>query len=102
MSAPLRVLLVGAGAIAHTHVAAIAASKRVALAAVVDPALERALALAATAGVPAYRSLAEVPASLDAEIAIVCTPPSTHEALVIALLERGLHVLCEKPFALTG
>ncbi|MEL1240326.1 Gfo/Idh/MocA family protein [Flavobacterium flavipallidum] len=28
----------------------------------------------------------------------VCTPPSTHEELVIAVLKRGKHVIVEKPF----
>lgn len=28
----------------------------------------------------------------------VCTPPSTHEQLVIAVLKRGKHVIVEKPF----
>jgi predicted dehydrogenase len=28
----------------------------------------------------------------------VCTPPSTHEKLVIAVLKRGKHVIVEKPF----
>ena len=28
----------------------------------------------------------------------VCTPPSTHEELVIAILKKGKHVIVEKPF----
>ena len=27
----------------------------------------------------------------------VCTPPSSHAPLVLRALDRGLHVLCEKP-----
>src|SRR4029450_5968149 len=27
----------------------------------------------------------------------ICTPPSSHAALIRSALERGLHVLCEKP-----
>ncbi len=102
MNAPLGIVLVGAGAIARTHVNAILASPHVALRAVVDPCPERAHELAAEAGVPAYRDVGQLPAALDAAAAIVCTPPVTHEPLVLALLARGLHVLCEKPFAITN
>ena len=27
----------------------------------------------------------------------ICTPPSSHAPLIRAALERGVHVLCEKP-----
>jgi predicted dehydrogenase len=33
---------------------------------------------------------------------VVATPPSTHPELVRRLLETGVHVLCEKPLALTS
>lgn len=102
MSARVRVVLVGAGAIAKTHAEALALSARAELVAVVDPALERAAALASAAGVPAYGDLGALPAALAADAAIVCSPPATHEELTLALLGRGLHVLCEKPFALTA
>lgn len=102
MSARVRVVLVGAGAIAKTHAEALAASTRAELVAVVDPALERATAIASEAGVPAYGDVGALPAALAADAAIVCSPPATHEELTLALLARGLHVLCEKPFALTA
>jgi predicted dehydrogenase len=49
-----------------------------------------------------------VHASLDAlldaqavDIAVIATPPETHAALARSCLERGVHVLCEKPFTPT-
>ncbi len=36
-------------------------------------------------------------AEVDLDFVDICTPPSSHGALVRTALERGLHVLCEKP-----
>jgi predicted dehydrogenase len=67
--------------------------------------------VAATDVRPAQRALCDerlpharwhesIDALLDADaldFVDVCTPPSSHAAVVRAALERGLHVLCEKP-----
>ncbi|BCB77918.1 hypothetical protein GCM10022251_37670 [Phytohabitans flavus] len=37
----------------------------------------------------------------EVDAVVIGTPPDTHADLVCAALERGLHVLVEKPFALT-
>lgn len=34
----------------------------------------------------------------DSDVVHVCTPPSTHEPIVIATLEKNKHVIVEKPF----
>jgi predicted dehydrogenase len=49
---------------------------------------------------PGARWYASPDALLDGEsldFVDICTPPSSHAALVRAALDRGLHVLCEKP-----
>jgi predicted dehydrogenase len=68
----------------------------------VDPrpdALERAGAAASAA--PTFSSPSVALAAVAADIALVVTPPDSRVPLVSALLERGLHVLVEKPLALT-
>ncbi len=39
---------------------------------------------------------------LKLDAIIVSSPPIAHEAMVIAALNSGAHVLCEKPFAIDG
>ncbi|HWL95047.1 MAG TPA: Gfo/Idh/MocA family oxidoreductase [Phycisphaerae bacterium] len=48
--------------------------------------------------VSACRSLDEM---LDSRLdgVTICTPPTTHARIVAAAIERGIHVLCEKPLA---
>ena len=95
----IRVAIVGAGAIARAHADALAASPHFNLVAVVDVDAARAAALAAKFGA---RSATNLKALTDGSIgaAIVSTPPNTHRAVTTALLEAGVHVLCEKPFAI--
>jgi len=42
-----------------------------------------------------YRSMF---AECDIESVLVCTPPQTHSQIVLDAIDRGLHILCEKPF----
>jgi predicted dehydrogenase len=95
----IRVAIVGAGAIANAHADALATSPHFSLVAVVDVDAARASALAEKFGARSATSLDTVTdGSVDA--AIVSTPPNTHRAVTVALLEAGIHVLCEKPFAI--
>jgi predicted dehydrogenase len=59
-------------------------------------------AFAARWGIPAaFDSLEELLAAEPLDALLVLTPNRHHHALVMAALERGLHVLCEKPLALS-
>jgi predicted dehydrogenase len=44
-----------------------------------------------------HDSVESLLAADDLDFVDVCTPPSSHAALIEAALARGLHVLCEKP-----
>lgn len=98
--APLRIGLVGAGGIAQTYAAALGKSGEVKLAGVADVRRDAAVALAENAGAPAFASHRELLAGAKLDGVLVCTPPSTHADVVCELLEAGLPVLCEKPFAI--
>ncbi|HEX6902673.1 MAG TPA: Gfo/Idh/MocA family oxidoreductase [Thermoanaerobaculia bacterium] len=97
----LRLAVVGCGAVAKIHhLPAIALSERVEAAVLVDADEKRARDLAAQFGVPEvatdYRDL---PGRVDA--AVVALPNSLHAPVSVGLLRKGVHVLVEKPMAMT-
>jgi predicted dehydrogenase len=99
---PLRLCLVGCGGVSRAYVEALRRTGGQRLVAAVDPVAARAEATAAPHGARAATDLAAV---LDDgppfDAALVLTPPDTHEALSTMLLSAGVHVLCEKPLALS-
>jgi predicted dehydrogenase len=46
-----------------------------------------------------YRSLAELIADRELDVIDICTPPNLHAEMIIAAMQAGKHVICEKPFA---
>ena len=64
----------------------------------IDPARQMA---AETAGQRAYPSLGALLADPAVEFVVIATPNDTHLSLVLAALEAGKHVMCEKPVALS-
>ena len=93
--------LLGYGAIGREHAASIAATSGLHLAAVCDLSPERRTA---AAGEWAVRTYAEQDGMLrdpDVGLVVVGTPPSAHSSPVLAVLNSGRHVVCEKPFALS-
>lgn len=100
--APVRVGLLGFGAVGAEHVAGVAATPGLELTAVCDRNPAR-LAAAATLA-PAAAALDDAAALLerpDVDLVVVSTPPNAHAAWARRALESGRHVLVEKPFSLT-
>src|SRR5690349_12332081 len=107
MSSQLRGAIVGFGFISgNGHLPAYLDRRRrvgdVEIVAVADACEERRAA--ARAALPEARIYPDHESLLEAEagrldFVDVATPPSLHAAVTHAALDRGLHVLCEKPLA---
>jgi myo-inositol 2-dehydrogenase/D-chiro-inositol 1-dehydrogenase len=103
LSRALNVGVVGAGAMGATHVHTIASAVAAArVAAVADVDLERATAVAReVAASRVHADAHDVIADASVEAVLVASPAETHEELVLACLDAGKPVLCEKPLAAT-
>jgi predicted dehydrogenase len=97
----LQYAIIGAGAIARAYADALQRTAQIAVVAVVDVLPEAAQILAGELGCSYSSSVTALLSERDVDIAVVCTPPATHAAISIELLNRGVHVLCEKPFSLS-
>lgn len=95
----LRGAIVGLGNVAvHGHLPGWQRRRDVAIVAVTDARADRRAECEAR--LPGARWYDALGALLDGErldFVDVCTPPSSHAAVVREALSRGLHVLCEKP-----
>ena len=93
--------LLGYGAIGRDHAASIAATSGLTLAAVCDIAAERREAAASDWSVRTHAGHEQMLDDPEVGLVVVGTPPSAHAGPVLAALDAGKHVVCEKPFALS-
>jgi predicted dehydrogenase len=96
----MRIGLIGLGRAGTIHLEAARLVESAELVAVADPALE-ARRRARDLGIHAYANPHAMLERAKLDAVIICAPPADHADLAIASLERGVHVLCEKPLALT-
>ena len=103
MTRTLRVGVVGAGAIAQVaHLPVLSKLKGVEVAAVCDNDLPKAQALASRFAVrDAFDDIEDLLGYAKPDAVVICTPNHLHEVHVIAALSAGVHVLCERPLALS-
>jgi UDP-N-acetyl-2-amino-2-deoxyglucuronate dehydrogenase len=97
----IRIGIIGTGLIAKEHAQAISMAKDGAsLVAAADIDSGRLEAFCASFKVPRrYRNAAELIAHPEVDLVAVTTPPAAHEEFVVAALEKGKYVFCEKPLA---
>ncbi|GAA0924384.1 Gfo/Idh/MocA family oxidoreductase [Nonomuraea longicatena] len=97
----VRIGVVGPGAIAERHVAALAGAGAQ-VAAVAGPDERQTRAFAERHGIPArYRTADDLYAHPWLDAVVIASPHEHHAAQTIAALRAGLHVLCEIPVALS-
>ncbi|HSF95927.1 MAG TPA: Gfo/Idh/MocA family oxidoreductase [Thermohalobaculum sp.] len=97
-SRPVRLAVVGVGAIGRKHLEKIAAEPAAELVAIVDPS-PQARDTAAKYGVPLFADTAAMLAATQPEGVVICTPTERHLGPAVQALEAGAHVLVEKPIA---
>jgi predicted dehydrogenase len=103
MTAPIRVAVVGAGAIAQVaHLPVLRKLPGLEVAAICDSDLGKAQALASRFEVTdTFDDIEEVLRYARADAVAICTPNHLHEIHAVSALAAGCHVLCERPLALT-
>ena len=102
--APIRVAIIGCGAISEAHLKAIRenAASLVTVAGVYDQDAGRAAQRAGEYGVErVYRTWEEVLSDRNADVVVVLLPHDQHARVTIEALEAGHHVVCEKPLGTT-
>ncbi|MFA5467459.1 MAG: Gfo/Idh/MocA family oxidoreductase [Sphaerochaetaceae bacterium] len=97
----LKIGIFGAGFIGSQHAASYKEIKDAQLVAIVDNNREAGEKLAKEFGVAYYNSAEELFESEKVDIVDICLPTFLHEQYVTMAFEKGAHVLCEKPFALS-
>src|SRR5690348_14164534 len=90
--------LIGAGYISEYHVAALRRLPDVEIVGVTDLDHSKSAALAERFGLRSFSSSAAL-ADAGANVMHVLTPPESHALVTLDALDRGCHVLVEKPLA---
>lgn len=101
MTTPLRIGVIGAGAIATLgHIPGFQRQPNIQVAAICDANVARAQNVATQFGIPAvYEDYHSLLAEADLDAISVAVPNVLHAPVTLAALEAGKHVLCEKPLA---
>ncbi|MBE6965212.1 MAG: Gfo/Idh/MocA family oxidoreductase [Ruminococcaceae bacterium] len=102
MMRKLNFALIGCGAIAVHHVAAMEHVDGAEFVAVYGAIPEQAKAFGEKYGLRVYDTLEEMLANPGIDVVTLCTPSGTHAELAIQAMTAGKHVVCEKPLALTN
>jgi UDP-N-acetylglucosamine 3-dehydrogenase len=99
-SRPVRVGLIGLGAMGRNHLRLLSGRADARLVAVSDP-VAGTLDSAASGDAQAYAEPLAMLAEAELDAVVIASPTTTHHPLALAALDRGIAVLVEKPLAAT-
>ncbi len=103
MTKPVRIGLIGAGAISQVaHLPVLSRMRGATLVALCDNDGPKARSLADRFGVPdVFTDIDDLLEFDELDAVVIATPNHLHEPHVLAALAKKVHVLCERPLALT-
>ena len=96
---PVRLAILGAGAIGTVHALAAQEVPEATVTAIWSRALSHARDLAARVGATPCATIDEAVSRDDVDAVVVCTPTFLHREHAVAAAQAGKHVICEKPLA---
>ncbi len=93
----------GAFNMGQTHLNSMIRNRRMEVAAVceLDPS-RRKVAAEDFPGIKTYARVGDMLRGADLDLVTIITPHNTHAALAVQCLSAGVHVVCEKPLAITS
>lgn len=96
----VKVGVVGLGAIGERLIQGFMANEQTTVAAVVDTDRNRASSMAEKlGGINWYENHVDMLDSETLDLVYVAVPPKYHHKITVDVIEKGIHVLCEKPLA---
>lgn len=97
----MKIAIVGCGRIAPVHAQALKQIAGVHLIACVDIDRQKAEAFAAEYGIQAFTDYREMLDSVKPDVVHICTPHHLHVQMAEQALQQGIHVMLEKPAAIS-
>ncbi len=104
MSEKLKIGFIGVGGIAHGHVARLKKRPEVEIVGICDPSEESIARIRERQGlenVPAFSDYRDMLDRVEMDGVVIASPHTLHFEQIMASLEKGCHVLTEKPMVCT-
>lgn len=96
-----RIGLIGAGQIGQVYLEVFRTVDELQLVAVADDRPQTLTSITEAYGVKGYETVNRMLREAEMDAVVICTPPSIHAEVALQCVGYGLHVLCEKPLALS-